>query len=89
MTERWIIPPAGDIGVIKNVDTNKYLTVSGSAVIEEDLDTLEPGRQQWERSTSDFFTSSGGYFTLRNPQSGKYLTASNQTFTIEGAICNA
>ena len=53
---------------------------AGSAVVEEALDATDAG-QEWERSADD----SSGYFTLKNPNSGKFLSAANaDTLTIQG-----
>ena len=53
---------------------------AGSAVVEEALDATDAG-QKWERSADD----SSGYFTLKNPNSGKFLSAANaDTLTIQG-----
>ena len=45
-------------------------TASGSAIVEEDLDSNDIG-QQWERSEKD----EDGYFTLKNPNACLYLSA--------------
>ena len=76
LTGNWQLPKASSTpGTIQNKDTNMYLGVnsgnaSGSAIVVEDLDEDDAG-QKWERSPDD----SSGYFTLRNPDSGKFLTA--------------
>ena len=42
---------------------------AGSVVVEKDLDSSDVG-QQWERSSHDDL----GFFTLKNPNSGLFLT---------------
>ena len=83
MSGRWRIPDAGKTTTIQNIHTNKFLTVNsetaGSAVESMDATGVE---QEWERSPTD----SSGYFTLKNPYSGRFLTAThpNNSLTIEG-----
>ena len=72
----WQLPNADETGTIQNIHTgvNGYLTVNantaaGSAVVEDGLDPTDSG-QQWKRSADD----NSGYFTLRNSNSGKFLS---------------
>ena len=81
---KWQLPDGGKTGTVANTNSAKYLSVNyatdpGSEVVEEALDTDDPG-QQWQRSAED----SSGYFTLKNTKSGKFLTAvSADKLTIE------
>ena len=56
-------------------------TAAGSTVVEEALDGSDD--QKWETLNAD-----PGYFILRNPSSGKFLTGKNSgnpnSLTIEG-----
>ena len=89
MTGNWSLPNVGTQGTIQNTVTgdNGYLMIQGDgfAVEEGALDVNNSG-QQWERSTGD----DSGYFTLKNPKSGKFLSGhkplNNQAniLTIEG-----
>ena len=56
-------------------------TDAGSVVVEEAVDTNDDD-QKWERSSDD----GSGYFTLKNPTSGLFLTGHNppKNLTIEG-----
>ena len=63
-------------GTIQNtvMGENGYLSVNdntdaGSVVVEEALDSSDVG-QIWERSAND----ASGFFTLKNPNSGLFLT---------------
>ena len=86
----WQLPNADETGTVQNTLTgvNGYLTVNaktaaGSVVVEDGLDPTDSG-QQWKRSADD----SSGYFTLRNPNSGKFLsggTCPSNSLTIEGS----
>ena len=85
-TDSWSLPSEeGTKGNITNCTKNTVLSVisndteEGTAVIE---DILVPNdvRQIWIRGKSR------PYFTLLNPNSGKYLTASPTCLTIEGKI---
>ena len=76
LTGNWQIPNSGSTGNIQNTATgaNGYLSVNaktaaGSTVVEEALDANDVG-QQWERSVDD----GSGFFTLKNPNSGLFLT---------------
>ena len=89
LTGNWELPAPGSTGTIKNTDTGMYLSVNdktedGSEVVEEALDDTDVG-QQWERSESDP-DDPMCYFTIMNPNSGKYLTGSDppNTLTIQG-----
>ena len=57
-------------------------TAAGSTVVEEALDASDD--QKWEKLNANYL----GYFTLRNPKSGKFLTGKNSgtpnLLTIEG-----
>ena len=75
-THKWAIPSSGSTGTIQNTDTgaNGYLSVNantaaGSQVVEEAKDDDDVG-QKWERSADD----DSGFFTLKNPHSGLFLT---------------
>jgi len=88
LTGNWELPAPGSTGTIKNTDTGMYLSVNdktedGSEVVEEALDDTDVG-QQWERSESDP-DDPMCYFTIMNPNSGKYLTGSDppNTLTIQ------
>ena len=76
LTGNWQIPNSGSTGNVQNTITgvNGYLSVNaktaaGSTVVEEALDANDVG-QQWERSVDD----GSGFFTLKNPNSGLFLT---------------
>ena len=74
LTGIWQIPTVGTPGAIQNIATGGYLSVNantdaGSVVVEEALDSSDVG-QQWERSAND----GSGLFTLKNPNSGLFLT---------------
>ena len=84
----WELPLVGTPGTIQNRDAGDhgYLstngnTKAGSTVNEVSLVANDNG-QQWERSADD----DSGYFTLKNPKSGKFLYVNNPTemLTIEG-----
>ena len=87
----WELPSVGTTGTIQNTDVgnNGYLSPpstngsieAGSAVEAVAFDANDT-IQQWERSADD----DSGYFTLKNPKSGKFLTGHNppNTLTIEG-----
>ena len=84
----WELPTNGTPGTIQNIikGDNGYLSTMGkieawSEVKEVALDVNDVG-QQWERSKPD----DSGYFTLKSPKSGKFLTGHKQTLTIEGNI---
>ena len=81
----WELPPPGSNGYIKNVGTQKFLSVVTDAnhfttkVVEETFGK-NPGLK-WKRGTSD----NEGYFTLKNIATGKLLTAQSKGgFRIEG-----
>ena len=77
LTGTWVIPTVvGTPGTIQNTVTgaNGYLSVNdntdaGSVVVEEALDSSDVG-QQWERSDN----LGSGFFNLKNPNSGLFLT---------------
>ena len=88
LTGNWELPSIGTNGTIRNTDSgdNGYLSTNGnieagSAVEEVDFD-VNDGGQQWERSADD----DSGYFTLKNPESKKFLYGHNtpNMLTIEG-----
>ena len=88
LTGNWKLPMVGTTGTIQNKDTgNKgYLSTNGnieagSSVEEVEFVSNDVG-QQWERSVDD----NSGYFTLKNPKSGKFLNGHNppNMLTIEG-----
>ena len=83
----WSIPSTS--GTIQNTATANdmgYLstngkTAAGSVVVEEAVDINNDG-QKWERSADN----GSGYFTLKNPTSGMYLTMKTaDTLTIGNA----
>ena len=85
-TDSWSLPSEEVIkGIITNSTKSTVLSVisndteQGTAVIE---DILVPNdvRQIWIKGKSR------PYFTLLNPNSGKYLTASPTCLTIEGKV---
>ena len=85
MAGTWDLPASGQTGYIKQIATILVLgvmndgNVAGTKVTLE-ISTNRPG-QQWERSADCQY----GYFTLRNPNSGKFLTGrSALTLKIEG-----
>ena len=55
-------------------------TIKGTKVILETRDEQKRVGQEWFRSKLD----SEGWFTLKNPISGRYLTAASNTTTITG-----
>ena len=74
LTGTWILPDIGTNGPVQNTATDLYLstngeTAAGSEVVEEAVDE-DDDDQKWERSAED----GSGYFTLKNPTSGMYLT---------------
>ena len=76
LTGTWKIPSFGIPGTIQNTAKGEsgYLSVNantdaGSVVVMEALDSSDVG-QQWERLYNDLT----GYFTLKNPNSGLFLT---------------
>ena len=81
----WYIPDTGETETIKNNATGKYLSTddyneAGSAVVEVSFDPNDDGGK-WERSAND----DSGYFTLKNPKSGRFLYAQTpDRLTIEG-----
>ena len=61
-----------------------YVTVPGSQVTMEMKIVNSCQGQKWFRSKAD----PGGYFTLQNPISERFLTAGTQSsLTIEGIKC--
>ena len=88
MNGYWSLPIVGIPGTIQDTDypIEAYLSTcgkieAGSKVEMVALDANDAG-QQWERSADDDL----GYFTLKNPMSGKYLHGMKgyMKFTIEG-----
>ena len=74
------IPSIGTPGLIKET-SGKVLTISGGGVILSPPDGSDS--QLWTFG----ITFKDGYFTLRNPKSGGYLTAASETSTTaEGNI---
>ena len=92
MTGNWVLPNVGTPGTIQNtiLGGNGYLSpqkVSNSSIeagstVEGVALDVNDTLQQWERSAED----ESGYFTLKNLESGKFLTGHNppNTLTIEG-----
>ena len=82
LTGNWEIPDANTTGTIQNTDTGYLSANAGSAVVEGALENMDD-EQEWERSADD----NSGYFTLMNPNSGKFLTGhkSPNMLTIEGS----
>ena len=80
----WTLLPNGTKYTIQNngekqLSVKNSYTDSGSEVVMEALDNNAAG-QKWEKSNI-----SSGYFTLKDPKSGKFLTAASaDTITIEG-----
>ena len=84
---KWIIPNEGETGYVEDIDSGSILglidtTAAGDktvAFVVKD-DTLTDG-QNWSRGTTD----SNGYFTLQNPATKKFLTAtSSDSLWIKG-----
>ena len=84
LTGTWYIPDTGETETIKNNASGKYLSTddyndAGSEVVE--VEVADDAGQQWERSAND----DSGYFTLKNPKSGRFLYAQTpDRLTIEG-----
>ena len=84
----WVLPNVSTPGTIQNSDIGDkgYLSTNGNteagSAVEEVALVANDTRQQWERSADD----DSGYFTLKNPKSGKFLTGHNppNTLSIEG-----
>ena len=80
------IPTVGTTGTIQN-GAGSYLSVNantapGSAIVlEAVLDSSDVG-QLWERSADD----DSGFFTLKNPNSGLFLTYTGSAYTIGNTI---
>ena len=74
--KHWNIPIEGQNGTIEEISTSKVLglkdnsTKFGALVILE-IKVNGSEYQLWSRSN----TTTSGYFSLRNPISGRYLTA--------------
>ena len=74
----WFIPEEQSHGSIKDYSTGLVLGHVGdgtdSVVLQEESNPLSDG-QIWTRSTYD----EDGFFTLKNPSSGRVLTSSSIT----------
>ena len=88
LTGNWVLPTVGTPGTIQNTyfEENGYLSTNGNiedgSIVEAMGLVANDSSQQWERSADD----DSGYFTLRNLESGKFLSGYNppNTLTIEG-----
>ena len=75
----WFIPEEQSDGCIKDYSTGLVLShlghgIDSAVVLEEENNPLSDG-QIWTRSTYD----EDGFFTLKNPSSGRVLTSSSIT----------
>ena len=82
LTGTWILPDIGTNGPVQNTATDLYLstngeTAAGSEVVEEAVDE-DDDDQKWERSAED----GSGFFTLKNPNSGLFLTKKKTANTL-------
>ena len=66
----WKIPDSGTTGTIQNLDTSMFLAAPANWAPDNTAVTEDSTGQQWERSADD----ESGYFTLKNVDTGKYLT---------------
>ena len=80
---KWIIPNEGETGYIEDIDSGSVLgllddststtTTGDKIVVFVTKDDTFPDGQNWSRGKTD----SNGYFTLQNPTTKKFLTASS------------
>ena len=87
-SDNWSVPlEEGVPGNITNSSKNTVLSVAnndkdpGTSVIEKNL-VQNDVRQIWVRGKA----AGSAYYTLLNPNSGKYLTATSTGLKIEGEI---
>lgn len=78
-TNPYVIPNEGEEGYIQHPNGRVLGILSNNTVVLEEKN-LTSDNQKWLRGTLDV----NEWFTFTNPKSGKLLTATLSTLTIEG-----
>ena len=81
---KWTLPAEGSTGPITDTESSQLLVYRSGNVVKIDKDVSDSfDEQMWFRSK----TMIEGYFTLQNPSSEKFLTATSPKATTVTGTC--